>query len=126
MESKKSLIFRKGTPWCKRANSELDIGQGSYDGTESCELVGLLILHELKSLHLNVDIGKYMDDGLAETSSSPRQMETIKKIIKATYRKHGLEVTFEDNISKQVDFLDITMNLDSDTYKPFKTENTIL
>ena len=66
-----------------------------------------------------------MDDGLAETSSSPRQIEVINKIIKATYRKHGLEVTCEDNVSKQVDFLDITMNLDTDTFKPFKKENTV-
>ena len=47
----------------------------------------------------------------------------LKKIIKATYRKHGLELTFEDYVSKQVDFLDITMNLETETYKPFKKEN---
>ena len=85
-ESKKALIFRKGTPWCKRTNSEFDIGQGSFDGAETCELVGLFILHELRSLHLNADIGKYRDDGLAETSSSPRQIEVIKKIIKVTFK----------------------------------------
>ena len=49
-------------------------------------MVGLYILHELRSLDLNADIGKYMDDGLAETSSSPRQIEVIKKIIKATFK----------------------------------------
>ena len=94
MESKKSLIFRKGAPWCKRANSEFDIGQGSYDGAEACELVGLYILHELRSLHLNADIGKYRDDGLAETSSSSRQIVIIKKIsyLRALYQKKHLQI----------------------------------
>ena len=39
MEAKKSLIFRKGTSWCKKGNSEFDVAQGSFDGSETCELV---------------------------------------------------------------------------------------
>jgi hypothetical protein len=60
MESKKSLIFRKGTPWFKKGNPEFDVGQQSFDGAETCELVGLYILHELS--YLNIDVGLYRDD----------------------------------------------------------------
>ena len=35
---------------------------GSYQGAEVCELVGLYILFELKSLE--IDLGLYRDDGL--------------------------------------------------------------
>ena len=77
MEAKKTLIFRKGTPWCKKGNPEFDVAQGSFDGAETCELVGLYILFQLSDLHL--DVGLYRDDGLAVSSSTPRQVEVIKK-----------------------------------------------
>ena len=77
MEAKKTLIFRKGTPWCKKGNSEFDVAQGSFDGAETCELVGLFLLFQISGL--NIDVGLYRDDGLAVSSSTPRQVELIKK-----------------------------------------------
>ena len=77
MEAKKSLIFKNGAPWCKKGNPEFDIGQGSFDGAESCELCGLYILMEIQKLQ--IDVGLYRDDGLVVTSASPRQVEIIKK-----------------------------------------------
>ena len=122
MEAKKTLFFRKGTPWCKKGNSEFDVAQGSFDGAETCELVGLYLLVQLSAL--NIDVGLYRDDGLAVSSSTPRQVEMIKKKICAIFRKHGLEVTIDANL-KSVDFLDITMDLEADTFKPFTKPNTI-
>ena len=54
MESKKSLIFINGKPWVKKGGSEFDVAQGSYDGAEACELVGLFILSKLQNLNLDV------------------------------------------------------------------------
>ena len=51
-------------------------------------------------------------------------MELIKKKICAIFRKHGLEVTIDAKL-KSVDFLDIAMDLDSDTFKPFTKPNTV-
>ena len=69
-------------------------------------------------------MGLYRDDGLAATSSTPRQVKVTKKKISAIFRRLGLEVTIDANL-KSVDFLDITMNLDSDTYKPFTKPNNV-
>ena len=121
LESKKSLIFLNGKPWVKKGESEFDVAQGSYDGAEACELVGLFILSKLQALKLNVGI--YRDDGLAVTSSTPRQVEQIKKKIQETFNKLGLEITIEAN-SKIINFLDITMDLDADVYKPYIKPNT--
>ena len=52
-------------------------GQSSYDGAESCELCGLYIIFELAKL--NIDVGLYRDDGLAVTSTTPRQVKILKK-----------------------------------------------
>ena len=121
LESKKSLIFLNGKPWVKKGESEFDVAQGSYDGAEACELVGLYILSKLQELNLNVGI--YRDDGLAATSSTPRQVEKVKKKIQETFNRLGLEITIEANL-KTINFLDITMDLDADVYKPYIKPNT--
>ena len=90
--------------------------------SKTCELVGLYLLVQLSAL--NIDVGLYRDDGLAVSSSTPRQVEMIKKKICAIFRKHGLEVTIDAHL-KSVDFLDITMDLDSDTFKPFTKPNIV-
>ena len=33
------------TPWHKMTNPDFDVTMGSYDGTETCELVGLYLSH---------------------------------------------------------------------------------
>ena len=76
MEAKKSLIFINETPWVKKGESEFDITQGSYDGAEACELVGLYVLSKLQDLGINVGI--YRDDGLATSSSTRRQKRRYK------------------------------------------------
>ena len=121
MESKKSLIFKNGEPWTKKGGSVFDVAQGSYDGAEACELVGLFILSKLEKLKINV--GLYRDDGLAETGASPRQVDIIKKKIQAIFNNLGLEVTIEANL-KIINFLDICMDLEAETFKPFIKPNT--
>ena len=41
IEAKNSLLFKDGTSWCKKGASFFDVAQGSYDGAETCDLVGL-------------------------------------------------------------------------------------
>ena len=66
----------------------------------------------------------YRDDGLASTSATPKMVETIKKKISEIFRKNKLEVTIDANL-KTVDFLDITMDLQNDTFQPFTKPNTV-
>jgi hypothetical protein len=46
MHTKKSVLFNNTTTWGKReADSQFDVTMGSYDGAETCELVGSFLLH---------------------------------------------------------------------------------
>ena len=122
IQAKKSLLFKNGTPWSKRGNSNFDVAQGSYDGAETCDLVGLFMLSELETLEANV--GLYRDDGLMESSARPRALENIKKKICAIFKKQNLAITIEAN-KKEVNFLDVTLNLENDTFRPFTKPNDI-
>ena len=50
----------------------------SYDGAETCELVGCYLLSQLKQIP-GIEIGLYRDDGLAILNQTPRQIEKAKK-----------------------------------------------
>ena len=69
---------------------------GSYDGAETCELVGSLLLSQLHTKCGN-KIGLYWDDSLAVTDASPRETEKTKKEITGIFKEHGLRITIEVN-----------------------------
>ena len=97
---------------------------GSFDGAETCELIGLYILSQIQ--HLGINVGLYRDDGLAVCNKSPRQIELLKKELCKIFAKNKLKITIEANL-KTVDFLDITMDLRSGIFKPYmKPNNTPL
>ena len=77
LQSKRSFLFNKNQPWCKKGDSQVDVGMGSFDGAETCELIGLYMLHLLKVLNLNQ--GLYRDDVLVACSLRPRQTVLKKK-----------------------------------------------
>ena len=121
--TKQSFLFHKDTPWVKKGTN-FDVSMGSFDGAETCELVGLYMLSKLKETDLN--IGLYRDDGLAASHLTPRQTEVMKKKICQIFKKEGLNVTIEAN-TKITDFLDITLDLQNNNYRPFtKKENTTI
>ena len=61
LHAKKSLLYDSGESWGKKASSNLfDVTMGSYDGAETCELVGAFLLHNIR------------DDGLGISNASPR------------------------------------------------------
>jgi hypothetical protein len=66
LNAKKSILYNDETPWIKKGESDFDVAQGSYDGAESCELVGLFLLTELSEIDRLI-VGIYRDDGLAVT-----------------------------------------------------------
>ena len=51
----------------------------SYDGAETCELMGSFLLSQLQDLKIYV--GVYQDDRQAITNATPRDTEKIKKEI---------------------------------------------
>ena len=90
---------------------------GSFDGAETCELVGSYLLSKLSPL-LGNEVGLYRDYGLAALNKTPREIENIKKQICTTFNNHNLRLTIEAN-KKRVDYLDITLDLITGSYKPF-------
>ena len=124
MKAKQSLLFNRSTTWRKKtSNSLFHVTMGSFDGDETCELVGAYLLSQLSAEYGN-GIGLYRDDGLAAFDKPPREIENIKKGICKVFSNNNLKITIEAN-KKCVNYLDITLDLRSSTYKPFmKPGNT--
>ena len=76
-----------------------DITMGSYDGAETCELVGLYLLHKLSSIIPSSEIGLYRDDGLSmiPNLNGPKSEQLKKKIIKI-FKLEGLKITCDTNL----------------------------
>ena len=54
MHAKTSCLHSSGNYWGKRTSSSLfDVTMGSFDGAESCELVGSYLLHLIPTKHGN-------------------------------------------------------------------------
>ena len=98
---------------------------GSYDGAETCELVGTYML-SLITPKFKGQVGLYRDDGLAVCKATPKQIEKIKQEVSEIFKSNGLKITIEAN-KKAINFLDVTLDLTSGSYKPFmKPNNKIL
>ena len=125
MHCRKSVLFGDQSTWTKKNGNFFDVAMGSYDGAEICELVGLYLLHELNKTIKNQHLGLYRDDGLAVINSkSGPVIEKIKKIISSIFQNNGLKITTESNLL-QTDFLDITLNLTTGKYWPYRKPGDI-
>ena len=122
LHARKSLLFSKTKPWEKTTNESLfDITMGSYDGAEICEFVGLYILSFLWKVYGIQNVGLYRDNGLAclHKISGPA-LDKIRKDMIRTFRENfGLKITIPTNL-KTVNFLDVTFNLCTGKYQPYK------
>ena len=96
---------------------------GSWDSAESTDLVGLFLLSKMRIL--NVNVGLYRDDGLLCSRARPRQLEKLKKDICKIFSDVGLKLEIIANI-KVVNFLDITLDLNTGKYTPYMKENNTI
>jgi hypothetical protein len=123
-DCRKSLLFSNEEAWKKKDTHDcFDVTMGSYDGAEICELVGIFILYNLSQIANKCDIGLYRDDGLMLLRNSTKRTADIarKKVIK-TFKDIGFDIEIIINM-KAVDFLDVTLDLISETYRPYKKPN---
>ena len=118
--TKRTTLYKDGQPW-EKITSKFDVTMASYDGAEICELVGLYLLSQMQDR--NINIGLYRHDGLAITKQTPREVEMTKKKLCKIFRENDLSITVEAN-KTVVDFLDITLNLSTGAYKPYKNPMT--
>ena len=121
--TKQSILYKEGQAWVKKTDIDCDITIGSWDGAEVSELVGLYLLSQLQNLNINV--GLYRDDGLGASTQRPQQIENVKKKICQVFRENGLKITVEAN-KKVVDYLDVTLDLNTNSHKPYMKPNSPL
>jgi len=125
MHAKQTLLYRGDVPWVKKDTSDdlFDVTMGAYDGAESCELVVVFVLSQLKSI-CGEAIGLYRDDGLAVFHDPPRLIECAKKKSCSLFASNGLKITIEAN-KKVINYLDVTLDLNSGKHHPYmKPGNT--
>ena len=117
-------MFFEGETWVRKScNEDFDVPMGCFDGAEVCELVGTYILDKLKNVININDVGLYRDDGLGilRNMSGPNIDRKRKQIIKV-FKDCGLSITIQTNM-KIVDYLDIQLNLNDNTFKPYRKPN---
>ena len=124
MHSRKILLLRNSKPWVKKdGNEDFDVSVGCYDGVDICELVGSFILNQLGPAINKNDIDLYRDDGLRIFRGILKPMiERKKKTIVNTFKQCGLAIAIKYNL-KFVNFLDITLDLQNNVYKPYRKAN---
>ena len=113
-----SFLYSEGVPWVKKGDVNFDVGMGAFHGAQACEIVGLFLLNLLKGLP-NFQAILYRDDGLGVTSSTPRLQEKLRQSIVKIFAEQKLTITIEINL-KRVNFLDVTLDLESGLYKPYR------
>ena len=122
--ARRSLLYCKNTAWVKKeGNGEFDVTMGSNDGAETCEIVGLFLLYSIGEMFNKKDIGLYRDDGLAcFENNDGHQNDKIRKELIKVFQRNGLKLDIKCNL-KVVDYLDITFDLKTGSYKPYRKPN---
>ena len=117
--ARKSLLFDDSGAWVKKdGNPKFSITMGSFDGSEVCELVGLI-----KHLLGSTNVGLCRDDGLAivHKANGPK-VDRLRKDIISLFKDERLSITIETNLI-ETDLLDVSFNLNTGKYFPFKKPN---
>ena len=121
LQARHSVLIHQEHPWTKKGEEPFDVTMGAYDGAEICELVGLYILSLLAALPYG-KAAQYRDDGLMVLRGSSRQVEVKKKQIATILKSTGIGITITANL-KVVNFLDLTLDLETGTYKTYNKPN---
>ena len=122
---KKSLLYHQNSRWTKKnTNDTFDATMGSYDGAETCELIGTYMLSLIASKFKD-EVGLYRDDGLTVSKATPKEIERPKKEVSNVFKSNGLKITIDAN-KKIVHFLDVTFELTDGSYKPYMKPNNKL
>ena len=121
---RKSLSFHNNVAWKKKTTTScFDVPMGSCDGAEVCELVGAFILSKLENIIGKKNKGLYRDDGLVVLrNTNAWGIDKIRKIIIKLFKDVGFQLEIKTNL-KQVAFLDVTFNLITGLYTPYKKPN---
>ena len=114
---------RKEILWQMKNTNLFDLTMGVNDGVEVCEIVGLFLLNNLANKFGKNSIGLYRDNGFALFKNiNSYRADKVSKEFHQLFKENGLSLEIECNL-KTVNYLDITLNLNTDTYKPYPKPN---
>ena len=92
----------------------------AYDGAEVCEFVGLFLLNNLGNNFDKNSVGLYRDVGFALFKNiNGHQADKIRKEFYQLLKENGLSLKIECNL-KTVNYLDITLEVNTGIYKPYR------
>ena len=116
---RKSILSDNRRTWVKSHVDNFDVPLGAYDSAQVADLIGICILDTLCRIVNLEQVGLYRDDGIIfiPDSNGPKTSK-IQNIIRA-FKLLGLRIQTASNV-KIVDFLDVTLNLNNGTFKPFE------
>ena len=97
---------------------------GAYDSAQVVDLVGIYILDTLGRIVNSKQVGLFSRDGIIQIrdSNGPKTSSIQKKIIRA-FKILVFRIQIASNL-KIVDFLDVTLNLNNGTFKPFSKNDS--
>ena len=97
---------------------------GAYDSAQVADLVGIYIQDTLGRIVNSEQVGFYRFDGIIyiPDSNGPKTSSIQKKIIRA-FKLLGFRIQIASNL-KIVDFLDVILNLNNGTFKPFSKNDS--
>lgn len=117
-----SILSFQSKEFEKKEDAAFDVTEGSYEGAEIAELIGLMILHTIANEEKLIPvecIGIYRDDGLIVVQMCRRDQDALrKKLIKLFKEKFELDISISIGL-RVVDFLDVSFNLNNGTYRTF-------
>ena len=96
---------------------------GSYDGAELCELIGIYIQSLFTNILSKDNVGLYRDNGLFILRKIKKQQtDRIRKKTISIFKNIDFKIEIVSNLT-EVDFLDVTPNLENNIYRPYKKPN---
>ena len=122
---KKSVLINNYTTWEKMTTNNFEVTMGSFNSTQIADLVGIYILDTLgRFINLN-SFSIYRDNCLISIPNSNKALTCkIQKQVIIAFKYMGLKIEISLNL-KIVNFLDVILNLNDNSYKPFNKFNTI-
>ena len=120
------MLYHLNTPWARKSTTNMFyVTMGSYDGAETCELIGAYML-SLIAAKFKDRVGLYRDDGLPVCRAAPKEIEKTKQEVSKIFKSNGLKITLEAN-KKAINFLDVSFDLANESYDPsMKPNNKLL
>ena len=117
-------MFYGNEAWKKKdADTTFDDTMGSYDGAEICEIIGIYIQSLLINILSKDNMALYRDDGLfIFRKINKQQIDRVRKKIISLFKNIDFKIEIVTNLT-EVDFLDVTFNLENNTYRPYKKPN---